>query len=256
LSDLLPVAVISDVHGNRWALEAVLEDIRGRGITTVVNLGDCFYGPLDPAGTARLLTAAPMVTVRGNEDSILTGEGADDSHSPSLRFTRESLAAEHLAWVASLPLTARVGSSFLLCHGTPARDDEYLLHDVGAEGARRREPAEIRDRLSATDAPIVLCGHDHIPALAELEDGRLVVDPGSVGLPAYADGSPQPHVMAAGSHHARYALIDRAGKAWRVAHVALSYDWQAAAKTASRNGREDWAEWLTSGRARLRRGCP
>jgi hypothetical protein len=45
------LAVLADIHGNRWALEAVLADIRGRGIRAMVNLGDSLYGPLDPAGT-------------------------------------------------------------------------------------------------------------------------------------------------------------------------------------------------------------
>ena len=69
-----PIAVLADIHGNRWALEAVLEDIRRRGIREMVNLGDCLYGPLDPAGTARLLLELDMPAVRGNEDRILLDE--------------------------------------------------------------------------------------------------------------------------------------------------------------------------------------
>jgi 3',5'-cyclic AMP phosphodiesterase CpdA len=47
----MTIALISDIHGNSWALDAVLEDINQRGIDQIVNLGDCVYGPLDPAGT-------------------------------------------------------------------------------------------------------------------------------------------------------------------------------------------------------------
>ena len=59
------MAVIADVHGNRWALEAVLEDIEKRAIADVFDLGDCLYGPLDPAGTAEILMTVGATTVRG-----------------------------------------------------------------------------------------------------------------------------------------------------------------------------------------------
>ena len=66
-----PVAVLSDIHGNRWALAAVLDDIGRRGITRLLNLGDSLYGPLDPAGTAALLLGLDCLSIRGNEDRIL-----------------------------------------------------------------------------------------------------------------------------------------------------------------------------------------
>ncbi len=67
----IQLAVISDIHGNRWALEAVLEDIERRGVRETVNLGDSLYGPLDPAGTAQILLQLNQPTVRGNEDRII-----------------------------------------------------------------------------------------------------------------------------------------------------------------------------------------
>ena len=57
--------------------------------------------------------------------------------------------------------------------------------------------------------PVVLFGHDHLPALLSLPDGRLLVNPGSVGLPAYRDDLPFPHAMEAGSAHARYSIVTR-----------------------------------------------
>jgi len=59
------IAVISDIHGNRWALEAVLEDIDREGTDKIVNLGDAVYGPLDPAGTADIIINRGIPTVRG-----------------------------------------------------------------------------------------------------------------------------------------------------------------------------------------------
>src|SRR5262245_21474129 len=61
-------AVIADVHANTWALEAALEDIRRRGIARIVNLGDCVYGSLDPAGTAERLMDTRIISIAGNQD--------------------------------------------------------------------------------------------------------------------------------------------------------------------------------------------
>ena len=95
-----------------------------------------------------------------------------------------------------------------------------------------------------------LCGHSHLPRTVELPDGRLIINPGSVGLPAYSDTvAVLPHAMETGSPHARYAVIERADAGWRVEHVAVPYDWEAASLAAASNGRTDWAEWLRTGRA-------
>ena len=243
-----PLAVLSDIHGNRWALEAVLEDIRRRGITDMVNLGDCLYGPLDPAGTAGILMELGMPTVRGNEDRILLDDPGRHPCSPSLPFVKKALKPEHLHWLNALPLTAVVHEDFLLCHGTPGRDDEYLLREVTPAGCRLLPATAIAMKLGATAQAIVLCGHDHLPTLHSLPDGRHVVDPGSVGLPAYRDDIPYPHAIAAGSPHTRYAIIARSPTGPVVEHVAVPYNWQSAAAAAERNGRPDWAVALRTGR--------
>src|SRR5262245_29305781 len=62
------IAAIADVHGNTWALDAVLENIGRRGIEQIVNLGDCVYGSLDPAGTAAQLMDARIMSIAGNQD--------------------------------------------------------------------------------------------------------------------------------------------------------------------------------------------
>src|SRR4029453_2258936 len=62
------IAVIADIHGNTWALDAVLEDIVERGVAQIVNLGDCVYGSLDPAGTLERLMGASILTIAGNQD--------------------------------------------------------------------------------------------------------------------------------------------------------------------------------------------
>ena len=95
----------------------------------------------------------------------------------------------------------------------------------------------------------MLCGHSHLPHTLLTPRGRQVVNPGSVGLPAYRDDSPCPHAMEAGSPHARYAIVELTAAGWRVEEIAVPYGWEAAARTAAANGRPDWAGWLRTGRA-------
>jgi len=243
------VAVISDVHGNRWALAAVLGDIGARQITVIVNLGDCLYGPLDPAGTARMLMRLDALTVCGNEDRAVTEAPERTDISPTLDFVRNSLGAEELEWLGSLKKTAAVGGDLFLFHGTPESDEEYLLQTVDKSGVSLRSTGELAGMLSYIEAPVILCGHDHTPGTVELPDGRLIVNPGSVGLQAYTDDKPFPHVIQTGSPHARYSILSRTSAGWQVENIAVVYDWQAASAAALTNGRPDWAAWLRTGRA-------
>jgi len=246
-----PVAVLSDIHGNRWALEAVLDDIRRRGIRDMVNLGDCLYGPLDPAGTARILMELAMPTVSGNEDRIILDEPGRHPDAASLPFVKEAIKPEHCAWLETLPFTASAFEVFFLCHGTPQRDDAYLLWEVHAAGCSLLPAEAVAQALLAIPQPVILCGHDHLQALLRLPGGRHVIDPGSVGLPAYRDDRPFPHAMEAGSPHARYSVVTAGGAQGspEVMNVSVAYDWDEAARTAERNGRPDWAACLASGRA-------
>ncbi len=239
-------AVISDLHGNRWAVAAVLEDIRRRRIDRLVNLGDALYGPLDPAGTADLLLANPMPTVRGNQDRVIL-RAAARSDPPTLTWVRSLLRPEHRRWLERLPFGLILDDGLGLFHASPDDDSAYLLWDVGPTGALRRSPEAIARAADTVSCPVMLCGHDHVPAEVLLPDGRLIVDPGSVGLPAYSDDLPCAHVMRSGSPHARYSIIAPCAAGWRIERVAVPYDWQAAARTAEANGRPDWAAWLRSG---------
>lgn len=244
------IAVISDVHGNRWALEATLREIDARGITRIVNLGDCVYGPLDPGRTAAMLISREIPTVRGNEDRLIIDAGDGGETAAMVAYARSNMTAEQLEWLAALPFTRDVEGVVRMYHGTPERDDEYLLQVVEACGPCRRSPEEVAERLMGVEAPIVLCGHDHTPGVVALRNGRTVVNPGSVGLQAYEDDVPMPHVMATRSPHARFSILSGEGMEWSVEPVAVAYDWEAAAKAAEERGRPDWAAWLRTGKAR------
>ena len=231
-------AAIADVHGNRRALEAVLEDISRRGINNIVNAGDHLFGPLDPAGTADLLMRLNLPGVAGNQDRELL-------ESPEL-------SARHRQWLASLPARLELPGSILMFHGTPDRDDVYLLESVREGGCvSLASDKELAARLAGAASAmtnLLICGHTHIPRIVAKE-GRLVVNPGSVGLQAYADDLPFPHVMETGSRHARYAIIERCETGWQVQQIAIDYDFEATARDAEQNGRPDWAWRLRTGRA-------
>ena len=248
-----PLAVLSDIHGNIRALDAVLDEIARRGIRRTVNLGDSLYGPFDPRPAADRLMTLGIPTVSGNEDRILqtASTGSRTAGRPPARtaeFTRQQLEPRHFSWLASLPLTAVVDGAFL-CHGTPSDDTPYLLSSVLGGSLALRPEAEV-DRLTASVAErVILCGHDHTPRLAAC-GGKLIVNPGSVGCPAYVDDVPEEHVVENGSPDARFAIVcPRVGAAATVELISVPYDAAAASDEAYSSGFADWARWIASGRA-------
>lgn len=244
------ILVLADIHANRWALEAVLEDARRYRPHLVVNLGDSLYGPLDPDGTARILRDLDAVNVSGNEDRLILEGVGGESLAPTLRFVLDRLRKTDLDWLGrGVPRAEACGGRVLLCHGTPQRDDRYLCEEVADGGVTLKAPRALEDQLAAVDAELILCGHSHTPRVLWIAGSRCVVNPGSVGLPAYVDDLPYPHVVEMGSPHARYAILTLVQGGWRVEHVAVWYPWERAARAARAHGRHDWAQWLLAGRA-------
>jgi len=248
------LAVIADIHGNLLALEAVLAHIAARGITRIVNLGDCVSGPLWPAETAARLMALATPTVRGNHDRwVVEAEGEALYFSDAL--AREQLDATQRDWLARLPMQRDIdcdGLALRLFHATPADDNSYLMEDKLGGRLVQSDAGAIAERLGDVgDARLVLCGHSHLPRLLVL--GRTtIVNPGSIGQPAYSDPTPpDAHVSEAGSPHARYAIVTvRDGEVSSVDFVAVAYDWEAAALKAEGYGRADWARGLRTGFAK------
>jgi putative phosphoesterase len=233
------IAVISDVHGNLRALEAVLADVRPRAVDTMVNLGDCVTSPLWPRETLELLESVAMPTVRGNHDRWIA-QPASAPSSPSIAFAREALRAGQRVALGALPASLAIEDGILAVHGTPASDAEYLLEEK-VDGRLAMATADtLGARLGNVAADLVLCGHSHHQHVASDRAGRLVLNPGSVGCPRYADNTDR-LINEAGSPHARYAVATKRGPRWSIELIALEYDWGAVASQAERNGRADWA---------------
>ncbi len=189
--------VLSDLHSNLEALEAVLESAGGE-YDRVLVLGDLVGYGADPNGVLdRLRSIRDAVIIRGNHDRVAAGLSGADGFNPAARrsadWTRAALRPDNLAWLAGLPRgPVAFGPGGLLAHGTPLDEDTYLL-----------DPGEARHCFEAVDFAICLFGHTHFPAVYSSADGRVdgrflrgdhadasldagmrhMLNPGSVGQP-------------------------------------------------------------------------
>ena len=242
------IAVIADIHGNLPALEAVILDLSKRGVDQIVDLGDCVSGPLWPAETFQLLADLGATTVRGNHDRLLA-ELAPEEVGIWESHAYAALADEERAHLGALPPVVELMPGVIACHGTPEDDETYLLDEVEAGRLVQARREIIERRLGPVEAGLVLCGHSHRADIVRLPSGLLIVNPGSVGCPAYDDPAPPAHVSETGSPLARYAMIELDDETLEptVAFYAVGYDHEAAARQALANGRPEWARALATG---------
>lgn len=241
------LAVIADVHGNRLALAAVLAAVKRAAPDLLVELGDAVSGPLWPAECFEMLAdCGSVAAVRGNHDRWVAFDAPEKLGQADL-FTQERLTAAQREALGARPTFWR-GEGILATHALPEDDLTYVMHESTEPGLRERRPAEVAALLPAPAGEgLVLTAHTHQARLMRLPDGRTVVNPGSVGQPAYKDFTPFFHRMETGSPHARWALLERRGTEWQVDFRAEEYDWDAASAEALRNGRADWSQSLATG---------
>ncbi len=217
------VLVVSDIHGNRTALEAVLEDAGHLGHEAIWCLGDIVgYGP-EPNECVNLMRQLGAVCVIGNHDwAVLGGMDIEDFNTEARRavlWTREQMSADNFAWLRSRTNEPVVLGDFTLTHGSP-RDPvwEYILY-----------PSTARANFDYFTTPYCLVGHTHVPALymwtaadttvrpliptpgetIALRElcgpdcaARAIMNPGSVGQPR--DNDPR----------AAYAIVDTEALTW------------------------------------------
>jgi putative phosphoesterase len=239
------LAVVSDIHGNLPALEAVVADFTWRGVDAVVNLGDSLSGPLLPRETAQYLMAQQWTQLAGNHERQILDDSV--ARGASDAYARSRLGSAELQWIAGLRHCLPYGEDILLCHGTPLSDLDYLLETVEPGGMRVASARELEQRLGGATASLVVCGHSHVPRSARSPQGQLLVNPGSVGVPGFTAHTPYPHVVANASPDARYAIVERRRGAWCASLIAVPYDFAPMAEMARRRGRPEWYEALRSG---------
>lgn len=215
------LGVLSDIHGNRHALEAVLTDLDRQGVDRLICLGDVVgYGP-EPEACLDLLIEREAVMILGNhEEAVLRPEvasGFRDAAREAIAWTRRRMRRDRpdlMDHLASLPGMTYLGAAMMCVHDSPAPSGpRYLVS--GRDAA---------DAFAGVDVPICLVGHTHlptafrhVPAISDEHLGgihveprrslrsvqvdatqRWIINPGSVGQPR--DGDPR----------ASYATIDLA----------------------------------------------
>lgn len=182
------LALISDIHGNLIALDAVLADLDHQGPDAVICLGDVAATGPHPHETLGRLRALDWTVLLGNADAWLLDPrepdpGEDDD--PFLqqvreldRWCAERLDKDDRAYLRGLPKTVRVelgGVGPLLCfHGSPRSFNELLIATTSAE--------DLDAALQGTTAKLLAGGHSHQPLLRRHRD-RILLNPGSVGIP-------------------------------------------------------------------------
>lgn len=243
------LALVSDIHGNLAALEAVAADIRRRGVDAVVNLGDNLSGPLLPLETAHFLMSSGWLSLAGNhERQILAWRpGAGSSEDA---YARAQLTERELDWLRTLHSSHPLTPDVLLCHATPDSDCTYLLESNHHGVLSLASPGDIADRLGTAKSAVVACGHTHVPRSVRLANGQLIVNPGSVGLQAFSDEHGGFHIMQTGSPDAHYAIIEKTAAGWQAEHYSVPYDNRSMAALAKLRAQPEWEVALLTGYAR------
>jgi len=195
--------VLSDIHGNSDALEAVLAETSQESIDTVLVLGDLIgygAGPNEVIERLRELPQ-PTVVIRGNHDKVVSAASEDEHFNTvarqAIRWTTDVLTPENLEFLQDLPRgPLEIRPDVFICHGSPLDEDEYLMSLEGAAEALTYHPGRL-----------VFFGHTHLPTMFTAQGGRLsssilegdelvfhlepgfryLANPGSVGQPRDRD---------------------------------------------------------------------
>jgi diadenosine tetraphosphatase ApaH/serine/threonine PP2A family protein phosphatase len=191
-------AILSDVHGNLEALEAVLADVAGAGVDTVISLGDLVgYGP-NPAACVEIVRARAAVSLLGNHDAAAAGLQSLEDFNEFARWAVEWSAARldagQIAWLGSLPYT-HAARACRFAHSSPVEPERWhYIHGA----------ADLSEDFAAFAEPLCFIGHSHRPGIYEVPAGegeaqrcgasaalrpgtRHLVNVGSVGQPRDRD---------------------------------------------------------------------
>jgi predicted phosphodiesterase len=217
------IAVISDIHGNLWALEAVLAELDRRGIEQVVVGGDLALGGPRPAECVELIRRRGYPVIRGNTDEWLTK--APEAVTDGTTWCAAHLGVDARRFLAGLPFLWRQegdGGDLVVVHATP-----WSIGDV----VRADAPPPLVARVFAeASASAVVFGHIHTAFVRGTPDG-LLVNSGSVGLPFDGDW------------RASFALLDRSEEGWTAAISRVPYDRDASLAAAHASDNPEAGRW-------------
>ncbi|HET7182377.1 MAG TPA: metallophosphoesterase family protein [Candidatus Limnocylindrales bacterium] len=191
------IAVLSDMHGNLLAVEAVRKAIKREKPDVILVAGDIVMNGPEPGGTVdalRDMEREGAIIVQGNTDiAVADGDyaaavpwyfdsGVPESMKAAANWAHDALEDEHLAWLRRLPAERRVrigDDLILVTHASPGSQTQGFDRDL--------DPSTTTERMSRTDARVICCGHTHMPEIREF-GWKLIVNGGSAGY--VFDGDP------------------------------------------------------------------
>lgn len=234
----MQLAIISDIHGNCFAFDRVLADIRQQGIERIVCLGDAIQGGAQPAETVARLREVGCPVVMGNADAwLLTGletsphEQASEQQLATRAWSLAQLSAEERAFIQQFQPTIEIGLEAgrkLLCfHGSPRSFDDIILPDTSEDALSRL--------LSGFDATLLAGGHTHTQQLRRLRNAWYF-NPGSVGF-AYNWQLSGEQFQA--DPWAEYAVVTSEGESTGITFRHVPFDVDELARIIRSSGKPD-----------------
>jgi predicted phosphodiesterase len=235
------VAVLSDIHGNCFGLDRVLEDLVHNPVEKLVRLGDAIQGGPQPAEVVNRLRQFGCPVVMGNADAwLLTGnetgnEVTSEERKRVLDAVREwslsKLSAEDKAFIAgfqpTLEMELDAGRRLLCFHGSPQSFDDIMLPDT--------PQPQLFGLLARYPADALTGGHTHVQYVRRIgSDGRIFFNPGSVGL-AYSHHQPDDGFQA--DPWAEYAVLTSEGNRLALEFRRVPYDVAPLIKAYRNSGR-------------------
>ena len=191
----MKIACISDIHGNKIALDNVLDDIKKEGADKILVLGDLAMGGYDPNYTIeKIFSIENVEIIQGNTDKLIVNYSDEMYNSMypknplmagALKLDVVEIKNENKELLKNLPENKMVdieGIKILIAHGSPRKQDENIFPDAPIN--------EVEEMVKNSPCDLIFVGHTHIPCGFSLESGKTVVNVGSVGRSMTKDKMP------------------------------------------------------------------